>query len=604
MGVRALSAVGARLNIFFGVIPQSAGVGHEQRKQQTADDITGQKSADSLNSADKADADCSDNRNQPGGYQLAERAVGRNLDTLVVFGGNAFPALFKSGYLAELAADFSNHPLCVFVHTKHKHCRKQRGYRRADKQAEEDRRVHDVKPLNQLHSQFGRNHIDFADKSAEQRDYRKAGRADRKALCDGLDSVAGAVEGVGNLQHVLSQIAHLGKPSGVVHNRPVRVIGYNHPDNREHTNRGHRNAEHRITVAQRLANLVRAQGGNTDTDQRGQGAHKTVGNAGQYGERRARLGGFSDVPDGLFVVVCEKVGRNPNQHAHNQSDCGRPPNPPLKVKRPCGNRCEHSKNRSGYIGAAVKRAGGVAFFANPRGRNPKNGRQQPNRRIAENHADVELAAGGFVEGRGYHQRGRHGRHVGVEQIRAHARDVADIVSDVVSDNRRVARVVFGYAELHLPAKVGADIRGFGEYPAARLCEQRERACAKAEPQQSGGVAGNIENKRNPKKAGAHNRKTHNRSAPETRHEGRADTFFSGFGGFHIGDGRDLNSDFPRYRGKNGARDISEGHGEVLTYFILPNRGWKEQKYQNSGDARKLGEGNIFLREKSVCAAAD
>ena len=69
---------------------------------------------------------------------------------------------------------------------------------------------------------------------------------------------------------------------------------------------------------------------------------------------------------------------------------------------------------------------------------------------------------------------------GLEQVRAAAGAVADVVAHEVRDDARVARVVLGDARLHLAHEVGADVRGLGVDAAAELGEQRHERGAEAE----------------------------------------------------------------------------------------------------------------------------
>ena len=81
------------------------------------------------------------------------------------------------------------------------------------------------------------------------------------------------------------------------------------------------------------------------------------------------------------------------------------------------------------------------------------------------------------------QRGGHGRHIGVEQVGAHAGHVAHVVAHVVGDDGGVAGVVLRDAQLHLAGQVRGNIGGLGEDAAAGLGEQGQRAGAEGEAQQ-------------------------------------------------------------------------------------------------------------------------
>ena len=75
---------------------------------------------------------------------------------------------------------------------------------------------------------------------------------------------------------------------------------------------------------------------------------------------------------------------------------------------------------------------------------------------------------------------RDDRHdIGFEQIRSHAGAVADIVADIVGDDRRVARIVLGNAGLDLADEVGADIGALGKDAAAEPREDRDQRGAEA-----------------------------------------------------------------------------------------------------------------------------
>ena len=70
--------------------------------------------------------------------------------------------------------------------------------------------------------------------------------------------------------------------------------------------------------------------------------------------------------------------------------------------------------------------------------------------------------------------------VGLEQVGSHAGAVADVVTDVVGDRGRVARVVLGDVVLDLADEVGADVGGLGEDAAADAHEHGEQRGAEAE----------------------------------------------------------------------------------------------------------------------------
>ena len=69
---------------------------------------------------------------------------------------------------------------------------------------------------------------------------------------------------------------------------------------------------------------------------------------------------------------------------------------------------------------------------------------------------------------------------GLEEVRAAAGAVADVVADEVGDDARVARVVLGDARLDLAHEVGPDVGGLRVDAAAELGEEGHEAGPEAE----------------------------------------------------------------------------------------------------------------------------
>ena len=83
-----------------------------------------------------------------------------------------------------------------------------------------------------------------------------------------------------------------------------------------------------------------------------------------------------------------------------------------------------------------------------------------------------------------HRRGRRD-DVGFEEVGGHAGAVADVVADVVRDDGRIARIVFGNARFDFADEVGADVGGLGEDAAAETREHRDQRAAEREPDERG-----------------------------------------------------------------------------------------------------------------------
>ena len=77
-------------------------------------------------------------------------------------------------------------------------------------------------------------------------------------------------------------------------------------------------------------------------------------------------------------------------------------------------------------------------------------------------------------------RGRRRDDVGLEEVGRHAGAVADVVADVVGDDRRIARIVFRNARFDLTDEVGADVGGLREDTAAQTRKHRDQRAAEGE----------------------------------------------------------------------------------------------------------------------------
>jgi hypothetical protein len=81
---------------------------------------------------------------------------------------------------------------------------------------------------------------------------------------------------------------------------------------------------------------------------------------------------------------------------------------------------------------------GLPCYTDARGHNADDGSsKQTSGRKHENHVGVVSA-----ERAAHNERRCHGSHVGIEEVRAHAGDVANVVTNVVRDDGGVTGIVF------------------------------------------------------------------------------------------------------------------------------------------------------------------
>src|SRR5690606_2957245 len=85
-----------------------------------------------------------------------------------------------------------------------------------------------------------------------------------------------------------------------------------------------------------------------------------------------------------------------------------------------------------------------------------------------------------------------GDRVGLEQVGAHAGTVADVVTDVVGDDGRVARVVLRDARFDLAYQVGPDVGRLGVDAAADAGEEADQRGAEREAYQRLDRVGQVE----------------------------------------------------------------------------------------------------------------
>jgi hypothetical protein len=157
--------------------------------------------------------------------------------------------------------------------------------------------------------------------------------------------------------------------------------------------------------------------------------------------------------------------------------------------------------------------------------------------------------------------------VGLEQVGAHARDVADVVADVVRDHGRVARIVLGNAGLDLADEVGADVGGLGVDAAADAREQRDRRGAERVAEEHLGlVLVEPEEHADAAETEADDHEPHHHAALEGEREGGAEAGLGLLGGAHRGAGRRVHAEVAGDGGEHAAgsegqrgRAVAEQH---------------------------------------------
>ena len=145
--------------------------------------------------------------------------------------------------------------------------------------------------------------------------------------------------------------------------------------------------------------------------------------------------------------------------------------------------------------------------------------------------------------------------IGLEQVGGHAGAVAHVVTHVVGDHGRVARVILGDAGFHLAHQVGADVSALGEDAAAQTGEDRDQRGAEGKADQRVEQVGQLvvgrqvavadqepEEPGDAQQAQAHHQHAGDGAAAEGHVQRRADALGGGLRGAHVGAHRDVHAD--------------------------------------------------------------
>ena len=223
------------------------------------------------------------------------------------------------------------------------------------------------------------------------------------------------------------------------------------------------------------------------------------------------------------------------------------------------------------------------------------------------HQELEVALGAELlrcepeaEGGQCHRRDNRSR-IALEEVGAHAGDVADIVAHVVGDGGRVAGVVLGDARLHLAHQVGAHVGGFGEDAPADPGEQGDGAGAEAEggedlervvsgyPLDEQQVAHGQAQQRE-----ARDREAHHRAAPEGQTQGLGRALDGRVGRAGVGHGGHRHAHVTGAGREDRAEDVAEerqGHAG-------------DDRDENRHDQHESGDPGVLLAQEGAGAGLD
>ena len=184
-------------------------------------------------------------------------------------------------------------------------------------------------------------------------------------------------------------------------------------------------------------------------------------------------------------------------------------------------------------------------------------------------------------------------YIGLEQVRAHAGHVADIVTDVIRDNRRVSRVILRDARLNLTDQVGTDIGCLRIDTAAHTGKQCDGRCTQAEARKHIHVAGDQVDHADAQHAEACHAHTHDRTACECGGQGSIHTVLSRrIGGADIRLNRNGHAEIAGQRGEQGAEHKADGGHPVADSKADEHKENSDKDDQNSVLREQEGVGTF------------
>ena len=398
----------------------------------------------------------------------------------------------------ELTANLFDHAVSCLGNGVHGHCREHEREHAADEQTDNDG---GAGQCDLVCGQAG-----CLSEGNEQSKCGQSCRADREALAHCCGGVADCVELVGDLTHGVVKAAHLCDAAGIVGDGAVSI-------NRDGDAGGGEHADCCKSNAVQACKLVSKEDAYADENDGNPGGHHADCGAGDDGGCGTCLGLLSDLLNELVVAGGVDLGDDTDDKADDQTGNDRNSGT-VAVEHDLAedDGCDNNK-KGGNIRAHLQCLVGVGAFLAANKESSDNGCENAACRDdqrEDNGQIAELGNDNCAEG----HCGDDSSDIALEQVSAHACNVAYVVADVICDNCRVAGVVLGDACLDLADEVCADVSSLGVDTAADTGKQSDRACAEGEAEQNVGVLENEEQDGCAEKAEADNAHAHDRAAGE------------------------------------------------------------------------------------------
>ena len=199
-----------------------------------------------------------------------------------------------------------------------------------------------------------------------------------------------------------------------------------------------------------------------------------------------RLAGFRNILDGTKAFGRVIIGDENQRERDRKADQGRdivgaPANAADPVHQPHGSGIKgHGGHPARTKQSFVQRSHDVPARADSNEPDTDDGREDGD---AAQQQRVQQRLRDALKQREAQHHGRYRRdRIGFKEIRRHARTVADVVADVVRDDRGISGIILRNSGLYFPHQIGPDVRCLRKDAAANAGEDRNQAATESQGQ--------------------------------------------------------------------------------------------------------------------------
>eukprot|EP00968_Pinguiococcus_pyrenoidosus_P013003 scaffold1166_cov261-Pinguiococcus_pyrenoidosus.AAC.32 len=457
-----LSAVGLlNLNVLLGIVPRATSVRHHDRELGAGDDGSAEDTQEAAGSDDEADDKRNHDRDDTGQDHLLNGALGGDRHTLLVI--RLLRAVHDAGALTELLAHDQNDGSGRLLHGEHGEGREEKRQHPPEKCTGHDDRVRQAA--------VG---LGLLGERVEEADRREHGAADGEALAGRRRRVSERVQSISGVAHALRQFRHLRNAAGIVGNGAVSVGREGDAEGAEHA---HGCDGDSVAVREGIAGEDDHDEGD---DRRRDGEHANAQALNDHGGR-SRDAGVGNRLGGREGVGREVLGHLSDEDSRDDAHAVAAPDAESIVDSVGHEGADDAQRRQdreegSHVRTTMQRVqqlvlGGVLLRGHEEEANHRGDHARGRDEERNGHKHLVRGEGG---------RRDDGAHKGLEEVGAHSGDVPHVVTDVVGDGGRVARIVLWDALLHLSHEVCAHVGGLGVDPTGHTGEKGDGARAEAE----------------------------------------------------------------------------------------------------------------------------